>query len=457
MNYKVVHSENSPRLILFFAGWGMDETPFRDFVRPGYDLAVVWDYRSLHIDWSFTANYSEICILAWSMGVAAASLSTHAIDGRVTRRVAVNGTLCPVSDSEGIPEAVFHGTRDRLDERNLLKFYRRMFADRGQRDAFLACPPHRDIPGLVDELDAVEQAISFNAGHSGRYDVAYIGTQDAIFPAAAQLRAWDREGVPAVRMVCGHWADFCEIMDREFVDKTRMADRFAAGRATYEDAGMVQTEALDRLEAAVTARYGRELASLQAEILEIGCGTGALSRRLVRMAPRASLTLWDIAGEDPAVPGARWRRCDAELALLALPDASMAYIFSASTIQWFNSPERFFRRAAAALVPGGVLAVTTFVRGNLHEISDITGSGLQLPSCESWLAMAEPFFRTVYAKAWERDLDFETPMDALRHLKATGVNSLRGDARSVLRRLPMRLDARYHLTYRPMIMILEKK
>ena len=61
--------------------------------------------------------------------------------------------------------------------------------------------------------------------------------------------------------------------------------------------------------------------------------------------------------------------------------------------------------------------------------------------------------------AYERDLDFATPLDVLRHLKLTGVNSLGGtaDVHALLRRYPMRLDARYHLTYRPMIMLLAKR
>ena len=68
MKHELIHSENSPRLLLIFAGWGMDADVFRDIRRPGYDVMVVWDYRSFFIDWSCTASYTEICLLAWSMG-----------------------------------------------------------------------------------------------------------------------------------------------------------------------------------------------------------------------------------------------------------------------------------------------------------------------------------------------------------------------------------------------------
>ena len=66
------------------------------------------------------------------------------------------------------------------------------------------------------------------------------------------------------------------------------------------------------------------------------------------------------------------------------------------------------------------------------------------------------------AYAFQRDLDFATPADALRHLRLTGVNSLgrtsRGEVntRQLLRQFPMMLDGRYHLTYCPLILILRK-
>ncbi len=462
MKYKVTqHTPGVGRLILFFAGWGMDDRPFAGLCREGYDVAVLWDYRSMHIDWAFTAAYSEICIVAWSMGVFAASVSTHAIDHKVTRRVAINGTLAPVSDDEGIPQVIFDGTRERLDERNLAKFYRRMFADRAAHEVFLLCRPSRDVGGLRDELTAVADAMVLNPGYAGSWDRAYVGSADAIFPPAAQRRSWERHGVPVVMADSGHWLDFQEVLTRELVDKSTMARRFAARRDTYEQHGSVQAEVVEELCSAVLALCRRDLATTPGPVLEVGCGSGALSRRLAEMAPDAAITLWDIAGDCPEEmadrPGCRFVRADAELAVTALADQSVRYIFSASTIQWFNSPSRFLAQCARVLRPGGMLALSTFTRGNLEEISAITGRTLQLPAPQGWIDMAATWFDVAVARAWVRDLDFETPIDALRHLQLTGVNSLGGSAREVVRRFPMRLDARYHLTYRPMILILYKK
>jgi biotin synthesis protein BioG len=79
MQYKLVSDNDSNRLVLFFAGWAMDAKPFEKLHRDGYDTMVVWDYRQLDIDWRCVSKYDEICVLAWSMGVYAASRTLYSI------------------------------------------------------------------------------------------------------------------------------------------------------------------------------------------------------------------------------------------------------------------------------------------------------------------------------------------------------------------------------------------
>lgn len=459
MNHKLLrHTPGTRRLVLFFAGWGMDPAPFVSLAREGYDIALLWDYRALDIDWAFTDPYDEICVVAWSMGVVAASLATAPLAGRITRRVALNGTPVPVSDTEGIPAAIFRGTLERLDPRNLAKFHRRMFSSRGDCDAFLAAAPARPLDGLRDELDALGRLSA--PASAPAWDTAYIGLSDAIFPPDAQRRAWESRGVPVVELDAPHWLDFNAILRHELVDKSTMAARFAGRRDTYERHGSVQADVVCRLCDDIADICGPALAETSGPILEIGSGSGSLSRRLARMAPRASLTLWDIAGDCPADlanrPGCTFRRCDAELAIADLPDDSVPFIFSASTVQWFNSPARFFDRCARVLAPGGILALSTFTAGNLAEIAAVTGRSLPVPDPDGWIDLAARRLTLLRSRAWTDRLHFPSAADALRHLSLTGVNSLGGSARAVLRSLAPGADGRYPLTYRPMILILRK-
>ena len=458
MQYKLVSDTGERRLIIFFAGWGMDWRPFATLARRGYDVAVVWDYTSFQIDWSFTRRYEEIGIVAWSMGVFAAALTTAALDPRVTRRIALGGTLTPVSDEYGIPADIFQATLDTLDERRLAKFYRRMFVSRAEHEVFRGALPQRDLDSLRRELVSVREMQLSAPQLSARYDRAYIGTDDAIFPAVAQQRAWQVSGVPYTLVSeIGHWIDPADILRREFVDKSTMAVRFAAARDTYERAGIVQAEIVDALVGALRSVPGVNLSRAR-DILEVGCGSGLLSRPLRHMAPEARLTLWDIAaGPGPDVPGAEFRCCDAEIAVADLAPDSLDAIVSASTIQWFNSPGRFVARCARALRPGGIFAFTTFTEGNLHQISAITGSSLPLRDSAGWMALCRPHLRLLHVARWRRDMSFATPLDALRHLKATGVNSLGGSAHDIMRRLTPSPDGTYRLTYTPLVIIARKE
>lgn len=463
MKHRLIADTGSRRLLLIFAGWGMDDTVFSDIALPGYDVMIVWDYRSFHIDWSCVGKYDEVCLLAWSMGVFAATQTTQAIEYKITRRIAVNGTVTPVDDSTGIPETVFYGTLEGLDETRLAKFRRRMCATRQDFETFSAATPQRDVNELRDELHAIADRLILSVPSDFRWDLAIVGLNDRIFPPVNQRRAWLQAYTPIKAINSGHYTDFKSIVRSNFIDKTGMADRFAAQVESYSAEAVVQNQIVERL-FEIARREGalQRLRGERCNVLEIGCGSGTLSRLIAREAPMASITLWDLAAPCPAGLPRRvdFRQCDAELQIPRMRAGSVDLIFSASTMQWFNSPDRFLYHCARVLRPGGMALLSTFTIGNMHQISDITGKGLPLMKPEQLIEMASRHLHVLYTENWTRDLDFDSPLDVLRHLRLTGVNSLGGEAinpMKLVRRYPMMLDGRYHLTYSPMIIILTKE
>ncbi|HAL52837.1 MAG TPA: hypothetical protein DCP78_11600 [Sphingobacterium sp.] len=68
-----LHPKSNEKLLLFFAGWGMDEQPFLHYSPVGKDLIVAYSYTDLLLDESLLAGYREIEVFAWSMGVWAAA------------------------------------------------------------------------------------------------------------------------------------------------------------------------------------------------------------------------------------------------------------------------------------------------------------------------------------------------------------------------------------------------
>lgn len=469
MNYRFIHTESSSRLLIIFAGWGMDSEVFSDIRRPGYDIMVVWDYRSFYIDWSCTAPYSEICILAWSMGVYAASQSIQAIDNKITKKIAVCGTLKPIDDQYGIPEAIFNGTMQGLNPQNLKKFYRRMCATSGDFARFNQHLPSRSVDELKEELQAISDSQILHTPSHSRWDLAIIGREDRIFPPHNQKAAWLKREV-AIEQIedCGHYLDFQSIIDHQFIDKLMVGKRFQSGTATYDDHATVQIDVLERIDHKIHEHgIDRDLMDSKNAILEIGSGSGMLTRKVARYINEARYIIWDLAAPVPeGLPLGRkyeFLNCDAESEITRLSPASVDHIVSASTIQWFNSPEKFIKNCYRVLRKGGYAVLSTFTKGNLHQISDITGQGLPLLSAAQWVAISSNYFNVIDVVDYERDLDFETPLDAMRHLKLTGVNSLgrhsggNVNVRQLLSRIPMMLDGRYHLTYKPLILILQKQ
>ena len=126
MKHYFIQQNYLPRLTLFFAGWGMDECPFMDYCSGNSDLLVCYDYRSLDFDFTLLQGYQEIRLIAWSMGVWAASMVLQDMDLPICESVALNGTVTPVDDLKGISQQVFEGTLEGLNEVTLEKFIRRM-------------------------------------------------------------------------------------------------------------------------------------------------------------------------------------------------------------------------------------------------------------------------------------------------------------------------------------------
>ena len=131
--------------LLFFAGWGMDETPFMHNLPPNKDLIICYDYRSLDFDSTLLSTYEGIYVVAWSMGVWAASQVLPDSNLPLKQSIAINGTPFPIDDMRGIPPAIFEGTLNNLNEATLQKFRRRMCGSGSAFQAFLEIAPQRPV------------------------------------------------------------------------------------------------------------------------------------------------------------------------------------------------------------------------------------------------------------------------------------------------------------------------
>jgi len=154
----------------------------------------------------------------------------------------------------------------------------------------------------------------------------------------------------------------------------------------------------------VQSRLWRSLASRIAaqrnpgntrRILELGCGTGALTAWLSHHFPEAEITAVDLAPEMAALaaqrcPAAQITVADAE-AYVELHPGPYDLICSSAAVQWFAQPRTTLQKCQSLLRQDGLLAVATFGPDTFHELRAAFAAVepgvdriLQPPSAAQW-------------------------------------------------------------------------
>lgn len=191
MKQVFLRKTGSERLLLVFAGWGMDENLIELPSTMKTDVMLCHDYRSLDFDASMLACYKGIRLLAWSMGVWVAGHVLGKMSLPWEGKVAFNGTPFPIDNERGIPVSVFEGTLNNFSETVLSRFHRRMCGDGDALRLFMRHLSQRNVEDLREELQALYNAVLHSdEAPSMQWDRAVIGLRDRIFPAENQQNAW---------------------------------------------------------------------------------------------------------------------------------------------------------------------------------------------------------------------------------------------------------------------------
>ena len=451
MKIELTYTSDSHRLLLIFAGWGMDPQPFRHLTANGYDIAVAFDHRSAECAdiINLLPRYSEICLLAWSFGVAAAA---HFLRNQpelpITAKAAVNGTLFPVDDTKGIPRAIFDGTMNGLNERTLAKFDRRMCGSAERLSAYNAMHPRRDINELADELKAID-TLPAASQMDDTFDIVYIGTSDHIIPTANQQNAWSSH--PCVKTIDSpHLPDFDHIISSMLTDKGLVAGRFGRSKTSYDDEAIAQRRIASHLaELTVSAIDGKDPINM----LEVGTGTGMLTSALLERITPNALTLWDLTEIPRHLPG-KHVTCDAETKIREIPERSLDLIVSSSAIQWFNSPSSFIHQCHRTLASGGLLALSTFSPENFHELQPYLPSQPEYYDAATWRRiLSRDNWKEINISTGRIELQFTSSRELIEHLRRTGVNAITPSAQSLTPLRHILADQVTSLTYSPLYIL----
>ena len=251
------------------------------------------------------------------------------------------------------------------------------------------------------------------------------------------------------------------------IDKELIRHRFARSMDTYDSEAHVQAQIAKRL-----GRMIKEHRVTSAKrILEIGAGTGLLTREVLKVVSPKSYFVNDLvpaSGQKVSAylnkfPSANWQFLSGDMEDLPIPE-QMDLIVSGSALQWFRDLDGFFQRAAQALVPGGFFIFNTFGPVNFQEIRKLTGKGLTYPSLKVIENIASRYFQVENAFDELFPLVKKNPSSVLKHVRATGVNGTsneqwtKGRLASFTQEYidQFRCEEGVTLTYHPIYFVLKK-
>lgn len=169
-------------------------------------------------------------------------------------------------------------------------------------------------------------------------------------------------------MVCRAHFGFCERLEGMNAHKDRVAQAFSRSAQTYDLAAQVQADVA--IEVATKALQG-PLPGNPA-ILEIGCGTGGLTRHLLQGVEGGTFLITDISPQ--MLAHCRDNVGDSRTTFTAMdgehPDLGgqkFDLIVSSLAIQWFNDLQEGLERLSQHLNPGGRIVFSTLGEHTFDE------------------------------------------------------------------------------------------
>ncbi len=236
------------------------------------------------------------------------------------------------------------------------------------------------------------------------------------------------------------------------INKELLKKRFQKSLKTYNDNAVVQKILAKKL---VDLLPEKKFAS----ILEIGCGSGILTKIINSKYKPKKYFLNDIVQDcenfiDEILSEKTFICGDIDEICI---NETFDLIISNAALQWSENLKNTLEKLSNMLNKGGILAFSIFAKDNFPEIKDVLNTSLdyQDPQIFSELKV----FYLNPEVLW-----FDNPKDVLKHLKLTGVNALKQEiwSKSKLKNFENIYKSKFEkngkvsLTYKPICAIFEK-
>ena len=203
------------------------------------------------------------------------------------------------------------------------------------------------------------------------------------------------------------------------MNKDLINSRFAKTLSTYEENALIQKRMAKRLLEFLNKKNF-------SSILEIGCGTGLLTKLVNENLEFEVYKAVDIVSECESYINnisekIKFVGADFEEYLV---NSSERYdlIISNASLQWAEDFEKTVNVLKSRLNSNGVLLFSTFGKENFREIYHVIGTTLNYYSIKELNLMFDDFSSKIEEEI--HIVSFNNPKDVLRHLQATGVNAI---------------------------------
>ena len=153
------------------------------------------------------------------------------------------------------------------------------------------------------------------------------------------------------------------------------------------------------------------------EVFEIGCGTGMFTKKFVKKFLPKKLILNDIYDVEKYLKDINYDIfLSGDIEELEIPDVELTV--SSSVFQWLKNFPKSIEKISKSTKE---LGFSMYIEGNLEEIKEHFGISLKYLTLDNIVEILTSLFSKVKWKEERFELEFSSSIEALRHLKNTGV------------------------------------
>lgn len=189
---------------------------------------------------------------------------------------------------------------------------------------------------------------------------------------------------------------------------------FGKNFSTYDENAIIQKKVAENLTNFISKKFNNQKFD---KVIELGCGTGIFTREFLKKFEINEIDLNDCFNTRDYFKEINYKNfiCDDMNEAIV---KNYDIVISSSSFQWIEDLEKLIESISKK---SEKLAFSIYIDGNLKEITEHFGVGLKYKKIEDILIILKKYFKNIEYYSEEKTLNFSSPIEALRHLKRTGV------------------------------------